>query len=121
MREGVGVAGLVAGPGAWALSTQLNYALAPIACRYTTLVVGLPAAALVCLAVAGGILSWPAWQRHSQAPRSGGAGMAAKIFTEEDGRAHKFVAALGVLSAALFALVIVMQGTSALVLNGCMR
>jgi hypothetical protein len=47
--------------------------------------------------------------------------MTAEIFTGEDGRAHKFVAALGALSAALFALVIVMQGISAFVLNGCMR
>src|SRR5207248_422599 len=57
-REGVGVAGLIGGPAAWAVSTQLNYALAPLACRYTTLIIALPAAALVLLAVAGGFLSW---------------------------------------------------------------
>jgi hypothetical protein len=46
---------------------------------------------------------------------------AAKMFTEADGRAHAFVAGLGVLSAALFALVIAVQGAAALVLDGCMK
>jgi hypothetical protein len=117
-REGVDVAGLIGGPAAWAVSTQLNYALAPLACRYTTLIIALPAAALVLLALAGGVLSWPAWQRHSGTT---GIMTTHAMFTQEDGRAQKFVAALGVLSAVLFAVVIIMQGVAALVLNGCMK
>jgi threonine/homoserine/homoserine lactone efflux protein len=147
------------------VSTQLNYSLAPLTCGHSTLIVGLSAAALVLVALAGGILSWPVWQpfsshshakhreendRHSGAPRSGepgihndrpgvmdsgsrpsaSAGMTVEfqaarfahaMFSDEDGRPHAFVAALGVLSAALFALVIAMQGAAALVLDGCMK
>ena len=112
LRRGVGFAGLIAGPGAWAVSTQLNYALAPLTCGHTALIVALPALALIVLALMAGIVSWAAWR-----PRW----LAGEMFTEEDGRAHKFVAGLGVLSAALFAFVILMQGTAVLVLNGCMR
>jgi hypothetical protein len=112
LRSGVGVAGLIAGPGAWAVSTQLNYALAPLTCGRTTLIVGLPALALAVLAIIGGVISWAAWQPTW---------LRGEMFIEDDGRAHKFVAGLGVLSATLFAAVILMQGAAALVLNGCMK
>jgi hypothetical protein len=111
-RQGIGVAGLIAGPGAWAVSTQLNYALAPLACRYTTFIVAAPAAALTLLALGGGALSWPVWRP---------AWITDDLFRGEDGRAQKFFAGLGVLSAALFAVVIIMQGVAALVLDGCMK
>jgi hypothetical protein len=111
-RQGIGVAGLIAAPGAWAVSTQLNYALAPLACRYTTFIVAVPAAMLVLLALAGGALSWPAWRP---------AWITDDLFREEEGRAQKFVAGLGVLSAWLFALVILMQGVAGLLLDGCMK
>ncbi|MBZ9742600.1 MULTISPECIES: hypothetical protein [unclassified Mesorhizobium] len=65
---------------------------------------------LVLFSLLGGALSW-------RAKREGGA-----AFKPERTRdTERFVANLGMLSALLFALVIVMQGSAALILDKCLR
>jgi hypothetical protein len=108
LRTGVSWAGLFAAPIAWAISTQLNYMLAPWGCEHHLQLVPLAALVLAILAIFSGVLSWRAF-------RSGGAALE----RERSLRAERFVAMIGLLAAALFALVIVMQGAAALVLTGC--
>ncbi|WP_245518657.1 hypothetical protein [Mesorhizobium sp. M1C.F.Ca.ET.204.01.1.1] len=95
---------------AWAVSTQLNYALVPWQCNRQVPVILPVALLLVPLSLLGGALSW-------QAKRRGGA-----AFKPERTRSTEdFVADLGMFSASLFALVIVMQGSAALILDECLR
>ena len=109
-QRGLPSAGLIGGPAAWVVSTQLNYALAPFACGSGLPVLELVATTLVVLSLCGALLSWQAWRRlhdgldvnapHSHAP-------------------HLMIALIGVGAGLLFALVIAMQGTAALFLDGC--
>jgi hypothetical protein len=105
-------AGLIAGPGAWIVSTQLNYALAPHACGSRALLVALAALALVLPALAGATISWRAWRPHEPMHEA---------VTSGNGDARLFVAGIGVLAGVLFALVVAMQGMAALILDGCIR
>ncbi|HWK65060.1 MAG TPA: hypothetical protein VNS34_08980 [Rhizobiaceae bacterium] len=110
LRTGVSWAGLLAGPLAWALSTQLNYALVSWQCAHELPVIPLVALALVLICLAGGVLSW-------RALRLGGASFRPDrtIGTE------RFLALIGILSALLFGLVVLMQGAASLVLDSCIR
>ncbi|AEH88789.1 MULTISPECIES: hypothetical protein [Mesorhizobium] len=110
LRMGTSWGGLLSGPMAWAISTQLNYAIVPWQCNRQVEVVLPSALMLVVLSLLGGALSW-------RAERQGGA-----AFKPERTRStEQFVANLGMLSALLFALVIVMQGSAALILDECLR
>lgn len=108
---GVPWAGLVTGPVAWAIATPLNYALAPWVCAHGPAVLMVPAVGLILLLIAlgGGVLSWQAWRAM---PAAAG---------EKGGRPYHFLAALGMLAAGLFALVIALQGAAGLVFDGCER
>jgi hypothetical protein len=109
LRLGTSWGGLLSGPLAWALSTQLNYALVPWQCNRQVPVVFPLALLLAVFSLLGGALSW-------RAKRQGSA------FKPERTRAtERFVADLGILAALLFALVIVMQGSAALILDECLR
>lgn len=100
-RTGIPWAGMLAGPVAWAISTQLNYALVDWQCRHQLPIIPFTALCLILLALAGLALSWRAWKRQSDTGR--------------------FVAMIGVLMAALFATVILMQGVASLILDECTR
>lgn len=110
LRVGTSWGGLLSGPLAWALSTQLNYALVPWQCNRQVPVVLPLALLLVLFSLLGGALSW-------RAKRRGGAAFK----PERTGGTERFVANLGMLSALLFALVIVTQGSAALILDECLR
>jgi hypothetical protein len=110
LRLGTSWAGLLAGPLAWAASTQLNYALVEWQCQHKIHVIPVAALVLAILALLGGALSWRAWQR-------GGA----SFKPEREAETERFVAILGILTAALFALIIFMQGTASLILDECTR
>jgi hypothetical protein len=96
-------AGLFAGPAAWFLSTQVNYALTPWVCAHQVRIVPAVALALAAVSLAGGFLSW-------RAHRSAGASPA-----------NRFLAAIGIMMALLFAAVILVQGAAGLVFHGCER
>ena len=108
IRDGVAWAGLATGPTAWALSTQINYALAPWPAAQGTPLVPLIALALIIFAIAGAAVSWRAWRVDRSAA----------LVSASNGEPHQFVAGLGTLSGLLFALVIAMQGAAGLMVEG---
>jgi hypothetical protein len=110
LAAGTSWAGLLAGPAAWGISTQLNYAVVQWQCEHKAPLIPLSALALALIAAAGGALSWRAWQR-------GGA----SFKPEREFDTERFVAMLGMLAAALFSLVIIMQGSASLILDECTR
>ena len=96
--------GLVSGAGAWAISTQANYALVLWQCSEHAHPISWIAFALVVTALAGGFLSLHSWR--NAASDEGGLRLAAGI---------------GTLAGFLFAAVIVLQGMAALIFTGCER
>jgi hypothetical protein len=103
-------AGLIGGPLAWGISTQLNYALSPWLCDTSVPVVELIATVLVILSLAGALLSWRALRHLRDGPG---------IDAPTSYAPHRMIALVGVAAGLLFALIIAMQGTAALFLDGC--
>jgi hypothetical protein len=85
----------------------VNYVLAPWECAHRAGVVPWFALVLALVALAGGLLSWRAWQRPDSASRPP--------------RTERFIATVSLAMAILFALIILLQGTAGLVFNGCER
>jgi hypothetical protein len=112
IARGLPSAGLYAGPIAWFVSTQGNYALTPWMCANKTPVVPMLAAVLVAVSLLGGFLSWRAYASASPVP---------PLDVTGSGRPHRFLAAVGIMMALLFALVIGVQGVAGLVFDGCER
>jgi hypothetical protein len=94
--------GLVTGPVAWAVSTQVNYGLADWACRHQPNPIPWIALVLAAISALGAAASWRL--RTSGLPVS---------------RTHVFLADLAALTGALFAVVILTQGAAGLVFTGC--
>ena len=92
------------------MSTQFNYLLVPWQCAHAAPIVPASPLVLAALSLLGGALSW-------RAERSGGATFKPERAVETE----RFVATLGMLAAALFALVILMQGSAGLIIDGCVR
>ncbi|ACA17400.1 conserved hypothetical protein [Methylobacterium sp. 4-46] len=118
-------AGIFAGPTAWLVSTQANYALAPWSCAHRFPVIPLLAAALVAASLGGSYASWRACQRPPEAdattvPAPDGS-RATSLDSPEGGRPHRLIAAIGVLVSLLFAVVIGVHGVAGLVFSGCER
>lgn len=111
-QTGVPWAGLAAGPGAWAVNTQTNYALVPWICASKINLVPIVAVVLALLALAGAFLSWRSWQASGGSERH---------WSSMDGQPRNFLAGVGTLAGLLFALVILTQGAAAFVLQGCER
>jgi hypothetical protein len=112
LERGVPWAGIYAGPAAWLVSTQANYALVPWVCANKMPVIPLLAAALVAVSLFGGFLSWRAFAV---------AGSVTATELKGGGRPRRFLAALGMLLAVLFALVILVHGLAGLAFSGCER
>jgi hypothetical protein len=112
LAKGLPSAGLYAGPAAWFISTQANYSLVPWMCAHKVPIIPLLAAALVLVSLLGGFLSWRAFSHAGSVPdidRAGG------------GRPRRFLAAIGMMMAGLFALVILVHGLAGLLFDGCER
>lgn len=105
-------AGLAAGPAAWAINTQLSYALLPWTCAHGFNVIAPAAVFLLSVAISGALLSRRAWLTL---PSHG------SVDATDSHQPHKMVAGIGVALGTLFALVILMQGAASLVLSGCVR
>jgi len=105
-------AGLALGPAGWALNTQINYALVSWACSHNLNPFPAIAASLAALSLAGTLSSWLAWRRY------GGPNMP---LPERDGHPSHLLSGIGVASGILFAIVILMQGIAAMLLEPCLR
>jgi hypothetical protein len=112
LRKGVDWAGLAAGPAAWAISTQANYAIADAMCGFRFKLVPVLGLLLVLVALGGALLSWRAWRI---------AGADQEVAGQEGGRPRVFLALSSTIIAVLFAAVIATQGAAGLFLSGCER
>jgi hypothetical protein len=110
--QGTSWAGLAAGPAAWAVDTQLNYALVPWACAHGRVVVAAIAGVLAVVSLLGALSSWLAWRRHD------GPGM---HVPEQDGHPRHLLSGIGVASGLLFAIVIALQGMATIMISPCLR
>lgn len=110
LRSGLSWAGLAIAPAAWALSTQLNYALVPLQCAGHWSAIPAISLLLALLALLGGALSWQAWQQ-------GGASSKAERTVDTE----RFVAAIAMLLSVILALTILLQTAASLVLDSCLR
>jgi hypothetical protein len=102
--RGISWAGLAAGPAAWGAALQVSYAFADWQCAHGSRPTPWMLVVALVVAIAGAGLSWPAW-----AQGGGSTGT------------RRFVAALSLMTALLFALVIALQLVAALVFTGCER
>lgn len=109
--RGLSWAGLAAGPGAWAVSTQGNYALAAPQCLMGVYPVPWFALLLAIVALAGSVMSLLAYRRTMLDPADG----ARKPRTEV------FVSLLSLGLSLLFMVVILLQAYAGLVFTGCER
>lgn len=104
------VAGLIAGPAAWGLNTQLAYAVASQSCetqRAVLLPIGL---ALIGLAAAGALVS--IWSARSDEGEG---------FDPRGGSATRFLAGVSLGAGALFAVVIGDQLAATMIVTPCIR
>jgi hypothetical protein len=111
-REGISWAGLGLGALALAISTQAGYSVAYQTCGTSPAVLLLIAAGSLVIALIGGLLSLRSWRRSGQVDGKEPPQRAAPV---------GMMAAIGVLAALLFSLVIVLQGAASVLLSGCLR
>jgi hypothetical protein len=104
--------GLAVGPSAWAIDTQLNYALVDWACGKGLNPTPLIAATLAFVTLISAASSFIAWRRHE------GPGT---LVYRHDGHPRQLLSGIGVAAGILFAVVIVLQGTAGLLLGPCLR
>jgi hypothetical protein len=105
-------AGLALGPASWALNTQVNYALVNWECSGGKHPIGMIAAVLAVVSLAGALSSWVALRRYDAS---------GVPVPEQDGHPHRLLSAIGVTFGILFAIVIVMQGIAGIFLEPCLR
>ena len=107
-------AGVLGSPIAWAIQFELTYMLVPWVCtHHNRWLLPLLHIAFLALSVLGGVVSWRDWQRVGQTmPHSQ---------DEETVGRTRFLAALGVMSAALFSLLIVAQLAASFFLDPCRK
>jgi hypothetical protein len=96
--------GLMSGPTAWAVSTQLNYAIVPWQCGNHAYPIPWIALLLAFAALAGSIVSLHAW----------------RTATGDEG-AVTLAAGVGAAAGFLFTAVILLQGLASLIFTGCER
>jgi hypothetical protein len=104
--------GVAVGPSAWAIDTQLNYALVDWACEKGSNPIPAIAALLALVSLVSAVSSLMAWHRHE------GAGT---IVSQHDGSPRRLLAGIGVAAGVLFAIAIALQGTAGLLLGPCLR
>ena len=103
---------VLAGPLAWALGLNAEYALVLLACdRGTMLPLHLVSLGTLLVAGTGGAVGWREWRRAGGGRPEEGGGTLDR---------SRFIAALGILSGGYFALTIVAQWIANLFLNPCM-
>jgi hypothetical protein len=104
--------GLAVGPAAWAIDTQLNYALVDWSCSRGWNLTPAIAAVLAIISLAAATSSLIAWRRYE------GPGIP---IPEQHGHPRHLLSGIGVAAGVLFAFVILLQGLAALLLEPCLR
>jgi hypothetical protein len=103
--------GLLVPPIVWAIQMQVNYVLVSQLCQqgnsWPVYLVSLPA---LLITLAAGFGSWRAWARVNGVRSDDGARPASVA---------RFMAVLGVMTSALFSLVIIAQAVPSFILHGC--
>src|ERR671920_539153 len=112
LTRGLPSAGIYAGPTAWLISTQANYALVPWVCANQIRIIPVVAIAMAAVSLLGGFLSWRGYVTAAPTPHPDSTGA---------GRPHRFVALIGVGMALIFTVVILVHGIAGLVFHGCER
>ncbi len=112
IARGLPSAGIYAGPTAWLVDTQANYALVPWVCAHQVQIIPVVALAMAAVSLLGGFLSWRGYVTAAPTPEPDSTGA---------GRPHRFVALIGVGMSLLFAVIIVLHGAAAFVFHGCER
>jgi hypothetical protein len=112
LTRGLPSAGIFAGPAAWMINTQFNYAAVPWVCAHQVPLIPVFALVMALLSLAGGFLSWRGYASAAPTPVPDSTGA---------GRPHRFVALMGIAIAALFTVVIILHGVAGLVFHGCER
>ena len=111
LRRRLASSGLVLGPLAWGLSTQVNYSMAAGECLSWRLPITWTAIGLTGVALIGVLLSFLANRQVAGQPAS----MALKPRTEV------FLSHLGMATGFLFALAIALQASASMIFTGCIR
>ena len=113
-REPRGVLALWGGvllpPLAFMLNLQIAYTLVTLACESARPWLHLSTAAMLLLALGGGALAWRSWKRAGEEPSSREEGTLPR---------SRFLAIVGLMSAALFTLTILVQWLPMFVLRPC--
>jgi hypothetical protein len=112
MSRGLPSAGLYAGPAAWLINTQVNYAAVPWVCAHQFPLISLVSLIMAMVSLCGGLLSWRGYAISAPTPPPDSMGA---------GRPHRFMALMGIAIALLFAIVILLQGAAGLVFHWCER
>lgn len=105
-------AGFLIPPLAFLLHLQLQYILVPFACDGSMLMLHLSTLGMLLVAGGGGWLAWREWERVGRAWPGKGADVPAR---------SRFMAAMGVVNGAFFAMVILAQWLPILFLSPCHR
>lgn len=104
-------AGLITGPFAWAVSTQLNFALVPWVCHTgNRLAIPVIVLVLTLISLTGALAS-----RQLQEPTGDPPGPD----RPEAGMPLQMLAIVGTISGVLFAVIIALQGVAGFFLTGC--
>jgi hypothetical protein len=105
-------AAVLAGPLAWLLALNLQYALVRVACTGgTTLPLHLVTVVALAVAAGGLLVGWAEWRRMGETPDPEAGGV---------GPRSRFMCVVGMMTGAIFALAIVAQWLGTLFLNPCM-
>ena len=109
--RGVSWAGLFAGPGAWAVSTQADYSLVGAQCIFGIYPVPWVSLVLALIALGGAALSFLAFRTVRAEPGA----------TSRKPRTEVFLSLTGIGIGVLFALGILLQAYAGAVFTGCER
>jgi hypothetical protein len=112
LRSRIAGALIFAGPVAWLISTQLNYALAASLCGPQANVIAYDALGLILLSLLGSAVSGWRWLQQPRVLR---------LEDTDTSIPQKLTAGLGILMGLLFAAVIALQASALLFLSGCVR
>jgi hypothetical protein len=103
-------AGLLVAPVAWLTQMQVAYMVVTLDCSAGTAPLHVTTVVALVAAAAGGYVAWLEWRRAGPAWPGEGAGAVSR---------SRFMAALGLLTSAMFFVVILAQGVATFILDPC--